>query len=157
MRDGGSKWRILCGAKSSLPRTWAQRLAVADALGREPFHKVGLGTYFEMAVAAVDYCRRIRNQFAHCAWYGDASGSVTFTNLEDIAKVNVEVVDFQSLTLRKVDFALLEKHLAYFDYADEFLIWLRHEAEVQHKTYKNMKTNPSQRPTEPTRPPLDIA
>jgi hypothetical protein len=64
------------------------RINVGDALGRQVYHKLGLGTDFEMAVGALRYCLKIRNQYAHCNWYDDWSGGLAFVNVEEIAKEN---------------------------------------------------------------------
>lgn len=49
----------------------AQRIDVADAIARQPYHALGLAAEFEAAVAAVRYCLRIRNI------YGTARGGMT--------------------------------------------------------------------------------
>src|SRR5262245_42525943 len=44
------------------------RIEIADALGRQYYAKLGLETEFANAIAAVKYCLRIRNKYAHCVW-----------------------------------------------------------------------------------------
>jgi hypothetical protein len=43
-----------------------QRLQVADAFARQYYVTLGLETEFAMAMSAVRYALKIRNQFAHC-------------------------------------------------------------------------------------------
>jgi hypothetical protein len=43
-----------------------QRLSVGDALGRHHYQALDLGVEFNAAVKPMDYCRQIRNQYAHC-------------------------------------------------------------------------------------------
>ena len=62
------------------------RINVGDALGRQAYDKLGLRTDFELAVSAMRYCLKIRNQYAHCNWYDDRTGRLAFVNVEDIAK-----------------------------------------------------------------------
>src|SRR6516162_3349233 len=60
------------------------RIDIADALGRHFYDDRGLATEFGMAVGAVRYCLKIRNQYAHCVWYDDNSGKLAFVNVEEI-------------------------------------------------------------------------
>lgn len=128
------------------------RIDVADALGRNHFHEIKLGTPFEMAVGSARHCLQIRNQYAHCAWYGDGSGYIKFSALEEMANKHERFTSFETIPLRRANLALLEEQHAYFDYLDLLLIWLRWEA-LLHKN-PDVKENPHVRPKEPTRPPL---
>jgi hypothetical protein len=103
------------------------RIDVADALARQAYHALGVGTQYEMAVGAVRYCLRIRNLYAHCTWWDDNSGQLAFANLEELAKENVEVTDLHGLTVHHVAVPHLEAQFAYFEYADNLLIWVIQE------------------------------
>src|SRR5262249_59726894 len=50
------------------------RINVGDALGRQAYRELDLGRDFELALSAMRYCLKIRNQCAHCNWYDDRSG-----------------------------------------------------------------------------------
>jgi hypothetical protein len=52
------------------------RIDIADAFGRHHYDSAKLGTEFSMAISAVRYCLRIRNQYAHCGWWDDNSGNL---------------------------------------------------------------------------------
>ena len=104
-----------------------QRVEVADAFGRQAYRGLDLGTQFEMALGAVRYCMRIRNQYAHCVWWNDNTGQLAFANLEEIAKLNDRVDDLAGANVRHVDVPLLQAQLAYFEYASNLLIWVLHE------------------------------
>ncbi|MGA7750481.1 MAG: hypothetical protein WCA63_10070 [Gallionella sp.] len=71
----------------------AKRIEIADAFGRQTYRKLKLGTQFEMAIAAVGYCAKVRNQYAHCIWWNDNSGALAFANIEEIARLNEPVFD----------------------------------------------------------------
>ena len=73
------------------------RIDIADAFGRHYYDALNLGTEFAMAISAVRYCLRIRNQYAHCAWWDDKSGRLAFANLEDIAKGHSFLKDLATL------------------------------------------------------------
>ena len=105
----------------------AQRIDVTDALARQPYHALGIGTQFEMAIGAVRYCLRIRNLYAHCTWWDDNSAQLAFANLEELAKENVAVTDLHGLAVHHVTVPHLEAQLAYFEYADSLLIWVIQE------------------------------
>ncbi len=100
----------------------AQRIDIADALGRQPYHALGIGAEFEAAIAAVRYCLRIRNVYAHCTWWNDNSGQLAFANLEELAKENVVVTDLHGLTVHHVTVPHLQQQFAYYEYADNLLI-----------------------------------
>lgn len=108
-----------------------QRIDVADAFGRQHYHALGIGTQFEMAVGAVRYCLRIRNQYAHCTWWDDNSGQLAFANLEEVAIENVLVTDLRGLTTHHVNVPHLEAQLAYFEYADSLLLWVIQEGNAR--------------------------
>jgi len=130
-----------------------QRIDVADALGRHFYHDRNLGTEFEMAVSAVRYCLKIRNQYAHCVWYDDKSGTLAFVNLEEIAKGNDRVQDLTSLTVLHVDVPLLTDQEAYFVYADALLSWANYEG---RRRDGKIKSNPQQKPNQIKQPPTHI-
>jgi len=100
----------------------AQRIDIGDALGRQPYHGLGLGAEFERAIGAVRFCLKIRNLYAHCTWWSDNSGQLAFANLEELAKGNVPVTDLHGLTVNHVTVAHLQAQFAYFEYADDVLI-----------------------------------
>lgn len=66
-----------------------QRIDVADAFGRQHYRSLGISTHFEMAIGAVRYCLKIRNQYAHCTWWDDYSGQLAFANLEEEGKAPI--------------------------------------------------------------------
>jgi len=108
-----------------------RRIDMADAFGRQYYHKHKIGSEFELAIAAVRYCMKIRNQYAHCTWWDDNSGQLAFANLEEVAKKNAVVKDLRNLTSHYVNVELLEAQLAYFEYADSLLIWLIQEGNAR--------------------------
>jgi len=120
-----------------------QRLRLADALGRPKYHKVKLGTQFEMAVGAVKHCLTIRNQYAHCQWFGEDNGRLAFVNLEELAAVHVRIKGLVSLTKHYVDLPLLNEQLAYFVYAQDSLNWVHFEGRVKAR---RLRTNPFKKP-----------
>jgi hypothetical protein len=124
LRDADTTFRAMFRLRSE-----SQKLDVADALMRPKFTEIGLAKEYATGFAAVDRCRLIRNQYAHCHWLGFGM-AVQFTNLEPIAKKKEGkmVVRFQD-----IDLALLQKQEEYFGYAYEWLRFLSHEADLRAK------------------------
>jgi hypothetical protein len=106
----------------------AQRIDVAEALARQPYHELGIGADFERAIGAVKFCLKIRNLYAHCTWWNDNSGQLAFANLEDLAKQNVPVHDLHGLNVRHVNMPHLESQFDYFEYADNLLVGIIQES-----------------------------
>ena len=100
----------------------AQRIDIADALARQPYHVLGVGAAFERAVGAVRHCLRIRNLYAHCTWWDDNSGQLAFANLEELAKENAVIKDLHGLTVDHVSMPHLQAQLSYFEYTYNVLI-----------------------------------
>ena len=90
------------------------------------------------------HCLNIRNQFAHWVWWDDYSGRLAFANLEQLAQWKRKVPDLGRLKAFHVDLALLERHEAYFVYADRLLGWVNYEGRA--KTGDITHGNPLQKP-----------
>jgi hypothetical protein len=128
-----------------------QRLNVADALGRQLYRKLKLGTDFETALAAVRYCLKIRNQYAHCNWYDDYSGRLAFVNVEEVATKNEHVSGFDNITRYYVDVPTLEEQESYFGYAGALLAYANYEG--RYRTGE-LKTRFLEKPLHVSQPPL---
>ncbi len=135
-------------------RNVTQRINVADALGRQLYHAIELGTEFEMAVGAVRFCLKIRNQYAHCNWYDDQSGRLAFVNVEEIAEENRLISGFDGLTRYYVDVSTLDAQEAYFGYADAWLTYSNYEGRARKG---KLKTNPLEKPKQLRQPALHAA
>jgi hypothetical protein len=130
-----------------------QRINVADALGRQLYRKLELGTDFEMAVAAVRYCLKIRNQYAHCNWYDDNSGRLAFVNVEEVAERNELVSGFDEITRYYVDVPALGAQESYFGYADAMLTYANFEGRYR---VGKLQTRIFEKPEHLKPPPLHV-
>jgi hypothetical protein len=115
------------------------------------YKKLELGVDFELAVSAMRYCLKIRNQYAHCNWYDDRSGRLAFVNVEEIAKGDQLISGFDDLTRRYVDVPILEKQEQYFGYADALISYANYEG--RFRTGK-LRTQPLNKPAQVSQPPL---
>jgi hypothetical protein len=105
------------------------RIQVADAILRPAFTEVGLAGEWGNALGAVRYCKNNRNQYAHCHWMNHDKFGLCFINL-DAAASSIEGT--ANVTLRPINLELLEKQMAYFEYAVTWLVYLN--GEYQHLT-----------------------
>jgi hypothetical protein len=129
------------------------RINVGDALGRQAYDKLELAADFEVAVKAMRYCLKIRNQYAHCNWYDDRSGRLAFVNLEEIAKENQPISGFLNLTRRYVDVPLLEKQEQYFGYVEALIRYANYEGRFRAG---KLRTRFWEKPPLVSQPPLRL-
>ena len=129
----------------------SQRIDVADAIGRQAYHGLKLGTHFEEAIGGIKYCLQIRNQYAHCNWHDDNRGRLSFLNLEEIAKSNTVIRDLSALTFNYLDLPVLEAQRTYFFCVSNNLTYLNHEG---RKRAGKLSTHGLQVARIGTRPPL---
>jgi len=120
------------------------RINVGDALGRQKYEKLDLGAEFELAVNAMRYCLKIRNQYAHCNWDDHFGQRLAFVNVEEIAKGKQPISGFRDLTRRYVDVSLLEKQEQYFDYAGALMRFIRDMACFRMNKLRTQPEPPAQ-------------
>ena len=78
----------------------------------------------------MEWCKTIRNQYAHCQWFPTIEGEITFVNLEDVALIVGPTGPLENYK-NKLDLELLKNQEAYFAYvrtcfwymAEEFKSW----------------------------------
>lgn len=133
------------------PRGESQRIDIADAIGREPYHILNLGTVFEEAIANMRYCLKIRNQFAHCYWTDDFGRKLGFVQLEETAKQHAPVSDVWHIPAHDVGLSLLESQEEFFFHTHNAFWYLNYEVSV--RAGKSSK-NPRPVPQKVARPPL---
>jgi hypothetical protein len=94
-----------------------RRIKIADGLMRTKYADAGLGnTAYESFMADMDWCRGIRNQYAHCNWYDKEGEGLSFVDLE--ATANLVITNKRSLGEQRccVDVALLIEQESFFKY-----------------------------------------
>jgi hypothetical protein len=64
------------------------RVNAADAMMQHKYCEVGLESEYAVAIGAVKFCIKIRNQFAHCHWVDDVHAGLFFANFQEAAKSN---------------------------------------------------------------------
>ena len=106
-----------------------------EKLALAHYTTLGLKRDFQAAVAAMGYCLKIRNQYAHWVWWNDRSGKLAFANLEDEAKRKAKIKDLSKLKAHHVDTELLTAQETYFAFVDQYLAWVNYEGRCRAKIF----------------------
>lgn len=105
-----------------------RRINEAETLGQPIYDGLSLGSEFRDGIQALRACLKIRNQYAHCTWWDDYSGTLAFANLENLADdPALQVSDLGNLPPLHVDMALLDEQEGFFGYTDALLAWVNFE------------------------------
>jgi hypothetical protein len=96
-----------------------RRIDCADNLACAPYMKAGLGRDFKTVINDMHYCRELRNQYAHCQWYGTSQDGFAFVNLEEVSKLNTAILPLETHR-RPVDAALLQQQETFFKYVQKY-------------------------------------
>ena len=126
-------------------RSEQQRIDVADSILRAPFEQQGLLGPYKDAHDAMQSCRKIRNQYAHCHWDLDDDGNLRFTSLDEAAKTKTGSVVLKFALIEK---DLLVKQEEYFAYCQGMLAyclqeWSRKLGRVPNPTFAKPKGRPA--------------
>jgi hypothetical protein len=91
------------------------RIKKADAIMKTRYGSAGLASKYNRTMANMDWCRVVRNQYAHCNWYDTTAEGLCFVDLEHTAKLKRTI---RSVTVHRypIDDALLKRQEAYFAY-----------------------------------------
>src|SRR5262249_8683986 len=89
----------------------------------QSFAKANLTADLTEALADMEWCRQIRNQYSHCHWYWTAQEGLCFINLEELAKQPTAI---PSLTANRhpVGVPLLQQQEDYFWYVRQCFMHL---------------------------------
>jgi hypothetical protein len=120
------------------------------------FTKAGFGAEMKEALGDLDWCRKLRNQYAHCQWGWKDGDGLFFVNLEQLAD-QVDPISNVMAHPRHIDVPLLQEQEAYCDYVRQSFMRL----DTAYKAWDRMKSG-LRRPTpyippklsKRTRPPL---
>jgi hypothetical protein len=111
-----------------------------------------LGAEFGTLIEAFDFCRRIRNKYAHAYWHDPDNGkALCYVSLEELADENDPVNDLTNLIFYFLDEALLLRQESYYQYVRELLQHVNYEGQFRAR---KMRTNIFPLPTPPQKPPF---
>jgi len=111
------------------------RIQIADALMRHQFESTELKHLYNETISDMQYCKSIRNQFAHCMFDGFSKpGELCFVDLEKTAKEPAK----SAVRPVSIQLSLLKKHEEYFGYVQWRLFYLAGEyARLMKRTESN--------------------
>jgi hypothetical protein len=99
------------------------RIRVAKKALQSDFANANLLAGLTEALADMEWCRQIRNQYSHCQWYWTAQEGLCFVNLEVLAK-QLDVITSVMANRYPVDAPLLQRQEDYFWYVKECFMHL---------------------------------
>jgi len=114
----------LFGARGEL-----KRIKTADAMMKASYVSCSFGAKYRRTMANMDWCRTVRNQYAHCNWYDTSAEGLCFIDLEHTAtlKRKIRVVTKHR---RPLDAPLLIRQEAYFKYVQKCFWYLAEAYEI---------------------------
>jgi hypothetical protein len=120
-------------------RSESSRIDVADAMLRPHYASFGLSKEYEEAFIALQFCKKLRNNYAHSHWSGIDTG-LFYTSFEKPAETTegTGAMKFSHLTEQ-----LLQQQETFFGYCQQMLIYLCEENRLRSgKTKVNRVVRP---------------
>jgi hypothetical protein len=100
------------------------RLKVAKKALQSNFANAHLLADLTEALADMNWCRQIRNQYSHCQWFWDsATRTLNFVNLEELAKQPNQIL-LVTANKHPIDVPLLQRQEGYFWYVKQCFMYL---------------------------------
>lgn len=134
-----------------------RRIKICKKALRNDYDKANLTADLQAALSDLEWCRQIRNQYAHSSWFWTAPTGLCFVNLEEVA--NQPTTINSALTNRhRIDVPLLQAQEDFFWYVKQYLMYL----ETAYKTWNKAQSRGGARgpqgfiypkPTKIARPP----
>jgi hypothetical protein len=116
--DTDASVRALYGTRGEFNRIKTMRKLTEAA-----FVKAGFGRTYAATMDDMDWCRTIRNEYAHCQWYYTPQEGLCFVHLEDLARGSAKIDSLMNAKL-PVDAKLLSQQEAFFKYVQKCFWYL---------------------------------
>jgi hypothetical protein len=107
-----------------------KRIRMADSMMKAQYGRVGLRVPYDRAIKDMNFCRTIRNQYAHCNWYHTTAEGLCFIDLEHLARLSKRIVQVTARR-RPLNVALLEQQEVYFKYVQRCFWYLAEAYKVK--------------------------
>jgi hypothetical protein len=117
-------------------RSEDSRLKIGDAVLRPAFASRDLADGYNEMLGAMRWCKRARNQYAHCQWLGEEEG-LFFTTLDKTAKTSTAPM---RVRFYHIDLPLLKEQEHYFRYTQRWAWYLT--AEYQRDPERPISSQP---------------
>jgi hypothetical protein len=82
------------------------------------YTKANLQTELVETLDDMEWCRLIRNQYAHCSWYWTQKGGLCFVNLEELAEQTSAIISLMG-NRHPIDVLLLNAQERFLNYVKE--------------------------------------
>ncbi|HEX9324647.1 MAG TPA: hypothetical protein VF913_21405 [Xanthobacteraceae bacterium] len=109
--DLDSSIRQLFGRRGEL-----RRIKIAEELMKAQYEAAGLAAPHRAIMEDMDWCRQVRNQYAHCNWYDRENEGLCFIDLEATAKRTITNATSLIERRHRIDVPLLTEQEAFFKY-----------------------------------------
>jgi hypothetical protein len=127
------------------------RIRRARAAMQPVFEAEGLGRECKAALDDMDWCRCLRNQYAHCTWYDTPHEGLGFVDLEKIVGVPGPLMTHRKM----LDLALLQEQETFFRYVQRCFWFLEEELDVRKGRWKHGRIHDTS-PPPPKRPAMYV-
>jgi hypothetical protein len=132
-----------------------QRIDATQAATGAAYNNVGLSSEHAQTMADMDWCRQIRNQYAHCQWYFTTQERLCFIDLENLAKQPARVACVTNVRF-PVDVDLLSRQEAFFKHVQKWFWYLQEQYRARTGRLRHSSLV-HQLPPAMARPPLHIS
>jgi hypothetical protein len=126
-----------------------QRIEIADALSRGAYEVAGLADCFNEAIGAINWCKKIRNQYAHSHWMDDDDGFMQFASMDAAADKRAGEV---AISFSPILSDVLEMQVTWFEYTANLL---RHLSRLYEWKAGGSSTPRPKAPQRVSKPPLN--
>ena len=95
-----------------------KRIKIAKKRLLAEYTKADLQTELVETLDDMEWCRLIRNQYAHCSWYWTQQEGLCFVNLEELAKQSSAIINLMD-NRHPIDEPLLNAQESFLNYVKE--------------------------------------
>jgi hypothetical protein len=129
-----------------------RRIDAAQNATEAAYIGVGLGSEHAQTMTDMDWCRQIRNQYAHCQWYHTTHEGLCFIDLEDLAKQPGQIIRVTDVRF-SVNVDLLSRQEAFFKYVQKCFWYLQEQYRILMAPADRRPTPLWSKPSAMARPP----
>jgi hypothetical protein len=92
-----------------------RRINKLDSMMKAQYVDAKLAVDYKQTISDMQWCRKVRNQYAHCQWYYTTADGLSFVNLEAISLSSIPIESIESHKVQ-ADLQLLQRQMDFFVY-----------------------------------------
>ena len=92
-----------------------KRIKKADRMMKVQYVNAKLAIDYKQTISDMQWCRKIRNQYAHCQWYYTPVDGLCFVDLETTSLSSIPIESIESHKVQ-ADLQLLQRQMDFFVY-----------------------------------------